>query len=101
MTNNCQAWGRRGYRLIGLAALLAAAILGLSAPIASAETITVEGNRRIDAETVRTYFKPGPDGRYDTAARDAALKALIATGLFDNVSIEHAGDHLIVHLTEA
>jgi outer membrane protein insertion porin family len=77
------------------------AILSFSAPVVMAETITVEGNRRIDAETVRTYFKPGPDGRYDAAARDAALKALVATGLFDNVSIERAGDQLIVHLTEA
>jgi outer membrane protein insertion porin family len=84
-----------------LAALLAAAIVSFSAAVASAETITVEGNRRIDADTVRTFFKPGPDGHYDAAARDAALKALIATGLFDDVSIERAGDRLIVHLIEA
>ena len=101
MTFNCQARGRRGYRLMGLAALLAAAILSLSALVALAETISVEGNRRIDAETVRSYFKPGPDGNYDAGARDAALKALIATGLFDDVRIEHAGDRLIVHVSEA
>ena len=41
------------------------------------------------------------DGRFDDAARDAALKALIATGLFDKVSIERAGERLVVHLTEA
>jgi outer membrane protein insertion porin family len=68
---------------------------------ATRETITVEGNRRIDADTVRSYFHPNADGRYDEAARDAALKALIATGLFDDVKIEHAGEHLVVHLTEA
>ncbi|MGA7805063.1 outer membrane protein assembly factor BamA [Bradyrhizobium sp.] len=68
---------------------------------ASPETITVEGNRRIDADTVRSYFHAAPDGRYDEAARDAALKALIATGLFDNVVIDRAGDRLVVHLTEA
>ena len=65
------------------------------------ETIEVEGNRRIDAETVRSYFHAAPDGRFDAAARDAALKALLATGLFDNVTIERAGERLIVHLTEA
>jgi outer membrane protein insertion porin family len=50
---------------------------------------------------VRSYFHAAPDGRFDDAARDAALKALIATGLFDKVSIERAGERLVVHLTEA
>jgi outer membrane protein insertion porin family len=63
--------------------------------------IEVEGNRRVDAETVRSYFHPTPDGRIDEASRDAALKSLVATGLFDNVSIERAGERLIVHLREA
>ena len=68
---------------------------------ATHETIDVEGNRRIDAETVRSYFHASPDGHYDAAALDAALKALMATNLFDNVTIDHAGERLVVHLTEA
>jgi outer membrane protein insertion porin family len=67
----------------------------------AAESITVDGNRRIDAETVRSYFHPSPNGRYDEAARDAALKALIETGSFENVTIERIGERLVVHLTEA
>jgi outer membrane protein insertion porin family len=63
--------------------------------------ITVEGNRRIDAETVRSHFHASANGRFDEAARDAALKSLIATGMFDKVSIERAGERLIVHLHEA
>jgi outer membrane protein insertion porin family len=63
--------------------------------------ITVQGNRRIDAETVRSYFHATSDGRFDDAARDAALKALLATNLFDKVTIERAGERLVVHLTEA
>jgi outer membrane protein insertion porin family len=50
---------------------------------------------------VRSYFHAAPDGRFDDAARDAALKALLATGLFDNVTIDRAGERLVVHLTEA
>jgi outer membrane protein insertion porin family len=65
------------------------------------DTIEVQGNRRIDAETVRSYFHAAPDGRFDEAARDAALKALLATGLFDKVTIERAGERLVVHLAEA
>ena len=102
-------------RPVAAAALLAAALGLFSVPAASAEidaktreadaktrdAIEVQGNRRIDAETVRSYFHSSPDGRYDEAARDAALKALLATGLFDRVTIDRAGERLIVHLAEA
>src|ERR1700744_5036176 len=107
-----QQWDRRDvsieYRVLGLrrsrpgATALFAAALGLWAATASAaETITVEGNHRIDAETVRTYFHAASDGRYDEPARDAALKALIATNLFDKVTIDRAAGGLVVHVTEA
>src|SRR5437879_11814667 len=61
----------------------------------------VQGNRRTDGDTVRSYFHAAPDGRFDDAARDAALKALLATGLFDKVTIDRAGERLVVHLTVA
>lgn len=80
--------------------MLALAALPALAETARA-TIRVEGNRRIDAETVRSYFQPSSDGRYDAAALDAALKTLLATGLFEQVRIERAGDGVVVHLTEA
>ncbi|HMM88363.1 MAG TPA: outer membrane protein assembly factor BamA [Bradyrhizobium sp.] len=64
-------------------------------------SIIVEGNRRIDVETIRSHFHPSADGRFDEAARDAALKALIATRLFEKVSIERIGERVIVHLSEA
>jgi outer membrane protein insertion porin family len=70
-------------------------------PAQARQSITVQGNRRIDAETVRSYFHAAPDGRFDESSRDAALKALVAAGLFDNVTIERVGERLVVHLTEA
>src|SRR6266404_5940130 len=90
-----------------LAGALLAAALGLFSALAAEaaaqahDIIAVQGNRRIDADTVRSYFHAAPDGRFDEAARDAALKALLATGLFDKVTIEHTGERLLVHLTEA
>src|SRR5258705_1123666 len=109
------ARGRRCRRSITASALLVAALGLVSAPSAATEAeappretnaqargaIAVQGNRRIDADTVRSYFHAAPDGRFDDAARDAALKALLATGLFDKVTIERAGERLIVHLVEA
>ncbi len=103
-----QSIAGRGRRPTAAAALLLAALALISAHAAAAETsararevIEVEGNRRIDVETVRSYFHAASDGRYDEAARDEALKALLATGLFDNVTIERAAERLIVHLAEA
>ena len=107
--------GRRCRRSITAGALLVAALGFVSAPGAATEAeappretsaqargaIAVQGNRRIDADTVRSYFRAAPDGRFDDAARDAALKALLATGLFDKVTIDRAGERLVVHLTEA
>jgi outer membrane protein insertion porin family len=104
--SQCRARGRQCRRSMTAGALLVAALGLVSAPAAAAEApsrdvITVQGNRRIDADTVRSYFHPAPDGRFDDAARDAALKALLATGLFDNVTIERGGERLVVHVSEA
>jgi len=65
------------------------------------DDIDVQGNKRVDIATVRSYFHASPDGHFDEAARDAALKALIGTHLFENVSIERSGEKLVVHLHEA
>ncbi|WP_354260121.1 outer membrane protein assembly factor BamA, partial [Bradyrhizobium sp. F1.13.3] len=106
MTMRATERDQRRRRARNLQALLAAALLALSAPNASAAEppparIIVQGNQRIDAETVRSYFRATPDGRYDSAALDAALKGLIATELFDQVKIDRAGDAVVVHLVEA
>ena len=97
------SWRSRAAAALFVAALGPVSALALATEVAAQarETITVEGTRRVDADTVRSYFHAAPDGRFDEAARDAALKALLATGLFDNVRIERAGERLIVHLAEA
>ncbi|MFZ2092762.1 MAG: outer membrane protein assembly factor BamA, partial [Pseudolabrys sp.] len=60
----------------------------------------VEGSRRVEAETIRSYFKPGPGGRVGPEQEDAALKALLATGLFSDVRISHSGNRLVVTVVE-
>jgi outer membrane protein insertion porin family len=106
------AWCRQCRRLsIGalasaMLALCLVASFAAEAPASdveakSRELVTVQGNRRIDIATVRSYFHPTADGHFDEAARDAALKALLATNLFDKVKIEPSGERLIVHLAEA
>jgi outer membrane protein insertion porin family len=62
--------------------------------------IDVEGNRRVDAETIRTYFRVGGSERLDSATIDAALKALYATGLFQDVRITPGPGRILVSVVE-
>ena len=66
----------------------------------SVNSIVVEGNRRVEAATVRSYFRPGPSGRLDAQAIDDAYKALYATNLFQDVRISQVGGRIVVTLVE-
>jgi outer membrane protein insertion porin family len=100
---------RRGLVLAGL--LLGVGIVGLGAGVAyaappaeagvSASNIVVQGNRRVEADTVRAYFKAGPGEHLDAAKIDAALKALYASGLFEDVHITQSGGRIIVTVVES
>ncbi|HVV60304.1 MAG TPA: outer membrane protein assembly factor BamA [Pseudolabrys sp.] len=104
--------GRRVRVVRGLAIrwfVLASLLVGsaiatvASADVAAAQSVSsivVEGNRRVEADTVRSYFKPGPRGQLDAASIDTALKALYGTGLFQDVRINHVGGRLVVTVVE-
>lgn len=62
--------------------------------------IRVEGNRRVEPETVRSYLQFGPGDRYDPIRVDESLKALFATGLFSDVRIRRRGGTVIVVVVE-
>ncbi|MBR0970484.1 POTRA domain-containing protein, partial [Bradyrhizobium japonicum] len=85
---------------VTIASSLPLALLPQPAAAQAAEAIVVEGNRRVEAETVRSYFRPGAGGRLDQPAIDAGLKALVGTGLFQDVKIGQAGGHLVVSVVE-
>ena len=70
---------------VPVAATLAAVLVSAPAAAQTAASIAVEGNRRVEVETIRSYFKPGPGGRLGQAQIDDGLKALIETGLFQDV----------------
>src|SRR4029077_14839173 len=63
-------------------------------------SIVVEGSRRVELDTIRSYFKPGPGGRIGPEQEDEALKALVATGLFQDVRISQAGGRIVVTVVE-
>ncbi|MGD9921395.1 MAG: outer membrane protein assembly factor BamA [Pseudorhodoplanes sp.] len=99
--------GARVLRGVGLAAfLLGGVVCGLAAlavpagpAIAqSASNIVVEGNRRVEADTIRSYFRAA--GGLSAAQIDEGLKGLYATGLFQDIRIRQAGGRLIVTVVE-
>jgi outer membrane protein insertion porin family len=81
-------------------ATVAAALMSAPAAAQTTSSIVVEGNRRVEIETIRSYFKPGPGGRLDQARIDDGLKALIETGLFQDVKINQAGGRIVVTVIE-
>jgi len=82
------------------AAMLAVLLVPSAAAAQTVSSIQVEGNRRVEIETIRSYFKAGPGGRLDQASIDDGLKALIETGLFQDVRISTAGGRLVVTVVE-
>jgi outer membrane protein insertion porin family len=78
-----------------------------SEPAPSVETlpdrisaILVEGNERIEAETIRSYLAISSGDTFDARAVNQALKSLYATGLFADVTIRREGYALIVRVVE-
>ena len=86
--------------LIMVAAPMAGALVSVPAAAQTVASIAVEGNRRVEVETIRSYFKPGPGGRLGQAQIDDGLKALIETGLFQDVRINQVGGRLVVTVVE-
>lgn len=77
------------------------AVLSTGAAVAqTVNSIVVEGNRRVEADTIRSYFRPGPGGRLGPEQEDEALKAMVATGLFSDVRISHSGGRIVVTVAE-
>ncbi len=103
---------RLGLQLIRGLGALAPVLLGvwlgvvpvvLTAPSAYAQTaanIDVQGNRRVEAATIRSYFRPGPGGRLGAFEIDEAYKALFGTGLFQEVTIRPVGARIVVTVIE-
>src|ERR1700681_4736147 len=100
----------RGIRGLGVASVVLGGVLFCTfaasvgtaqhARAQSASQIVVEGNKRVEADTIRSYFRAGGGDRLDAARIDAALKALYGTGLFQDVKINPSGGRLVVTVVE-
>jgi outer membrane protein insertion porin family len=71
-----------------------------SAQGAVIRSIVVEGNRRVEPETVRSYLTFSSGDAYDPGEVNQSLKTLFATGLFQDVRIRRSGSTIIVIVVE-
>jgi len=105
-----RSWLARGLSAALLAAGMVVLSLSMSACLgelsayaqsaAAVTTIRVEGNKRVEPETVRSYLTFNVGDPYDLAKVDESLKALFATGLFQDVRIRREGGTVVIVVVE-
>ncbi len=90
----------------GLTVLVAILLAVAAGPVARAQTgdsvrdIRIDGNQRIEDETVLSYMKLAVGDPFDPALVNESLKSLFETGLFADVRLGRDGDVLVVEVVE-
>jgi outer membrane protein insertion porin family len=62
--------------------------------------IVIQGNQRIEPETIHSYMLLQTGDAWDAEKVDGSLKALFATGLFADVKLVREGNTLVVRVVE-
>jgi outer membrane protein insertion porin family len=62
--------------------------------------ILVEGNQRVEADTVLSYLLLQPGQPFDSRLVNLSIQTLFATGLFSDVQMEDRGEIVIVRVQE-
>jgi outer membrane protein insertion porin family len=99
---------RYKFVFVGVLAFLLTALLPLALPSVavtaayaqSVSAIVVEGNQRVETDTVLSYMQISPGEPFDTEKIDESVKALFQTGLFSDVQIQRRGSQLVVRVEE-
>jgi outer membrane protein insertion porin family len=87
--------------VLTFAAPVAIPPLALSAAQAAVvSSIEVEGNQRIERDTVLSYVQIEPGQQVSAEKINASVKALFQTGLFEDVQISQRGSTLVVRVEE-
>ncbi|MDP3320862.1 MAG: outer membrane protein assembly factor BamA, partial [Bosea sp. (in: a-proteobacteria)] len=77
-------------RSVGLSAFM----LAVSGGVVFAQAVIVQGNRRVDAETIRSYAS-------GQSAPQQIRENLLATGLFTNVQVNRRGAQTVISVQES
>ncbi|MGL4635960.1 MAG: outer membrane protein assembly factor BamA [Beijerinckiaceae bacterium] len=86
---------KTGFRLKQLTASLCLAAAMVSPALA--QSISVQGNQRVDADTIRSYFS---GEKLDQAGIDRGVRAMYNTGSFSDVRVSRTGSGIVVRVVE-
>ena len=102
MRFRCGLFGLFAVAIVALISLQGAGLRIVTPAAAQAiiAVISVEGNQRIEADTVRSYMVISKGEPFDPIKIDDSLKALFRTGLFADVQIFRRGNNLVVEIDE-
>ncbi len=87
-----------GLVMSGSFAVQMASIVAAQAAVVS--NVSVQGNQRVDVETIRSYVGIQPGKTFSAGDIDEAVKRLFATGLFSDVRVTQSGGTLVVVVEE-
>lgn len=87
------ATNRRLSTQLGLSTAVGLALLVMSDTAALAQSVVVQGNRRVDAETIRGYVARG-------GTPEQIRQELVASGMFSSVSVTRRGGQTVVRVSE-
>ena len=91
-----KSFKRLSKRLIVTGLAMAGFFAAAAVTPALAQNVVVQGTQKVDAETVRSYFRGNDQGRINDA-----VKELYATGLFSDVRVTRDGGRIVVRVVEA
>ena len=69
-------------------------MVAVSGGVVFAQAVIVQGNRRVDAETIRSYAA-------GQSAPESIRESLLATGLFSNVQVSRRGSQTVISVRES
>ena len=92
--------GVLAFVLTAVTPVLAPSVLVASAHAQVVSAIVVEGNQRVENESILAYMQISPGETFDAGKIDASVKALFQTGLFADVQIGRRGNTLVVRVEE-
>ncbi|MCX7344566.1 MAG: outer membrane protein assembly factor BamA, partial [Alphaproteobacteria bacterium] len=72
----------------------------VSSAAAQTSGIVIEGNQRVENDTIIAYLQFDSASGYDADSGDASVKALFQTGLFTDVQIFRRGNQVVIKVEE-
>ena len=85
---------------VGLVPVAAPFVFMQPAMAANVAQVVINGNQRVEDETVLSYMQLGVGDVFDDEKIDDSIKSLFQTGLFKDVSVVRQGSALVITVSE-